>query len=804
MTSPADGRIDGGPEPPTRLQRHQAGESRSATTDPAASAPQTRIQNSDAGEPHTRIQPTGTHSRPHTRIQQQASGTDVPGGGDSAGCAPGHGPQLPAELVGDYDLVRRIGTGGEADVYLARAHPGTPGPDHVAIKLYRPGFVINIDTVAKLDDTSYHRYVPKMFGYGNGEATSPGSPAYGWEVMEYFPEGSLHDYRIRNGGRLSEHEVRGFVAELADALTFWEQQIKSRQMDFSPGNILLRRGTNGIELVISDSGGVVGTGESQHIGEIVGKLQYLAPAVFANVRSEHNAWWALGMIVHELLTGALPGAWATATTTQALQAALAQFEPDVDQLPERWRLLVAGLLTRDPAYRWQASQVRAWLAGKSPDVRRGQAPASTSQAPPITYRGEQFRDVALLALRLADDGDRAVGWLTTGGAKTLLAWLNEDVKDTALDRGVLRTIGDDELMAARAVATMAATYVPATTPRYRGRQVDAVGLAVIAGSGDAALLSELTQTFVLYESAKHTCTRHAGCTSGCAVVQRVADDVPQIVRKVQGLWRSAGQTADLQQIYVEATTLIVDPHARRAGLPADRYEPDWWKRLRLQARSADLRTIDGVAAVVATSLLAGRMRTLFDTQRDQRRTEHERLVRARRQARHAAASALVGMVIFFGIMFGIAHAFGFWFMTTNKLGAEASTDLWPQAWEFVRATLLPPVTEFTQRNPLSDPLSEFIAPRISIPRDHPVEWWMLAAFPVLLMLTWRGNRVTRSALWPVNAITATALSATVVLNCYATGAVFLLNGLLLLLLWAGIAAIALALLGILGAVFSGR
>lgn len=766
-----------------------------------AVAPTGRPHPGDAPDDPTQRQPDGLGAETHqtfgveqTRLQVCRSETTQPS------AEPGTG--LPVELAGDYMVERRLAEGGEAVVYLARptrTRPVTSAlPDLVAVKVYKPGFTVDIPLLETIVARGEFRYLPVLYAFGNIEER-PGHPARGWEAMEYCQHGSLADV----AKPLPDTRVRAIVTELADALD-WLEQAGWRQMDFSPSNILIRHGGDHVEVVIADFGGVVGTGESQQFGHVIGKLRYLAPeAAFAEERAAESPWWSLGMIIHELLTGQLPAAWANARNLRTLRSVLSTIEPDAGDLPEAWRLAATGLLTKDKPYRWGVSQLRAWLAGGTPEVRRGTASAPKIWA--LRYLGVDYTDRTVLAVALADDGERAIDWLTRTAdrAAHLMDWFCQDFADElgTVDWSGSGVVAGDRLVAAHLIAVLAAIYAPATRPRYRGVVVDAAGLVRIA-QDNTELLVELLQGETPYDSARHDCV-HRTCTGGCVVLRRIAAEVPQVVRRAERLCRDLGQNWDRASAYREAVLLIADQQATRPALPQDkRYEPDWWRLLHGRAKNARLSTLDGLADIVVAILLAGAARAAIDTARAYRPGQPGSYLlpgslqdMPRFPVRRAVRplTPWITVVIWVGIVVATAHALGAWLVLDVDFAGVYESRLWPDAWTFVRGTVGTPVGEFTAAHPLPDPMSDVLAPLLAYERERMLEPWMLAMLPLVSFVLWlvsrRGDRWGRRFVVPPTV----ALVTVAVLNAYANGAYLMLVGLLAPLLGSGLGIAALIL-----------
>lgn len=103
----------------------------------------------------------------------------------------------------------------------------------------------------------------------------------------------------------------------------------------------------------------------------------------------------------------------------------------------RWRMLLAGLLTRDPGKRWGAEQVESWLSGESPPLFRqietDDRPEPESDGPrvePFPFAGVgEFSSPEALGEAMAAAPHRDAARLISGkGTDQLVAWLRDDAR----------------------------------------------------------------------------------------------------------------------------------------------------------------------------------------------------------------------------------------------------------------------------------------------------------------------------------------------------------------------------------------
>lgn len=598
-------------------------EERPSTTQPADPPTRRQRPGRSSAEPRPEPEPGATRLQ---KVPRQPAATRVQNGPRKPG-ATGRGLPIPAELRERYDIGRPLGSGGEATVWLAHAADDPDRP--VALKVYRPGAAFDVELRRRLDRPEWRRYLPELYAYGTAQLSE--DIEVGWEAMEYFPLGTLTDLVAREappGGTLPADRLRAIVAEVVDSFDFWETTIQRRQTDVSPGNILVRSDGPRPELVMGDFGGVLSTGASARIAELMAKAAYMSPESLAGLNDPLGPYWSLGAICYELLSGQLM--YGQDLTEDTIRVALVFDEPDVAGLPEQWQDLVAGLLTRRLEDRWGAAQVRDWLAGRRVPVRRR---ANGAARLPVTFASTPYTDPIALAAAMVDASEDAAAWLSDTGAARLGQWLADDLEDYRFDRRILADVAGDLVSAHVAVVAFAATYLPNLPPRYRGAEITVNRLRILAGDpARHPLLVEVVRRGVLPYAARHRCD-HPGCVTeaddGCRQLAELGRLVPRAVTIAMNSLatlpgelgdRDAQQSASLDpaggrvfspaaegDVCAEAVLQAIEPEPAKTRQVALRLKrgPDepWWQLRRRAALSADPGTADGLAALVVVKTL---------------------------------------------------------------------------------------------------------------------------------------------------------------------------------------------------------
>lgn len=635
-------------------------------TEPGDSVPPTLIRLSADAVPPTVVRtsedavpPTVVRGAedvvPPTIIRESGSG---PAEGTPADASQGY---FPAELRADYEPVAMAGSGTEADVWHARRL--TDGQE-VAVKVHRPGAPIDLDLLRHLENPRLRRHVPQLHGFGYAP-TPYGS--VGWVAMEYLPAtlDVLMAAERAPDGPIPAARAKEILAELAATIRYWQDpdEVDRTPIDVKPDNFGVRR-TVPLELVVIDFGGVVKQTTTQRYGDVAAARAYMSPEGIIGMRHQASPWWSLGVIAYELATGTsrFRAADGRLLDDRVLMSETVLADVDLSDAPdERWRLLLTGLLTRNPDDRWGPDQVSSWLNGGSPAVAGPAMPASQQPKAraPITFRQRSYWSPADLAAALFEYPEVAASWLQTDAGE-LAHWLRGDVADNLFDtRKYLTSIAAKPSRAPLAILAFGATYAPELTPSYRGARLNASGLVALCApvASSEALLSELFEQEVLPVAAQYRCS-HAECLTGgrCLILDGLAEDVPQIMSRVEQAAASALTSQADSRTFTRGLTSAERNLARatavrltlgsvipgRPSIPElvsanpmaqiirglgrlHRTDPAWWAAIAQRAERADPGRVpdraDLVAAVALTERVRGERARVRLEARDRLRTQ---------------------------------------------------------------------------------------------------------------------------------------------------------------------------------------
>lgn len=332
---------------------------------------------------HDRPDPrTGAQPPPATRVEPGRTP-------HSGGPAPLH--LLPTALRDRYEVVGHRDGGAEADILIAADHTD-PGAPAVVVKTYRRHLPHAEDVWARLA-TVHHPHLARLVETGHSDGRQ-------YEVMEWIPGSPLSD--LIPGQAWPPDAVTEAVRQLTDAVAALHG-LGIVHRDLKAENVILRDGAPGgrPHLVLIDFGLSRLDEEYRFTDFAAGTDHYLAPELLlrgGGASTQARDWWALGMLLRELLTGARNF---TGFGSHALYEAIVLRPVQLDAVTDpRARLLCRGLLTVDRDDRWGAGEIREWLRGGTPPVV---SPAHRQpDLPPLTLLGRTFRDGASLAQALRE------------------------------------------------------------------------------------------------------------------------------------------------------------------------------------------------------------------------------------------------------------------------------------------------------------------------------------------------------------------------------------------------------------------
>lgn len=250
-----------------------------------------------------------------------------------------------------YELVRPIGGGGMADVYLAQ---DIILDREVAVKVLKPQFSEDEEFIrrfrreAQAATSLSHPNVVNIYDVGEEDKLY-------YIVMEYVQGSTLKNY-IQQKGKLQVHEAVHIMEQITSAIDHaHENHIVHR--DIKPHNILLSNDglakvtDFGIARAISDA-------TITHTNSVLGSVHYLSPeqARGGNVTYKSDIY-SLGIVMYEMLTGDVPysGDTAVSVAIKHLQEQVPFVREKDSSIPQSVENVILRAMAKDPLDRYYSA-----------------------------------------------------------------------------------------------------------------------------------------------------------------------------------------------------------------------------------------------------------------------------------------------------------------------------------------------------------------------------------------------------------------------------------------------------------------
>ena len=280
---------------------------------------------------------------------------------------------------GRYRIVRRIGSGGMADVYCAEdTHLGR----EVALKVLHRRFAQDQEFVerfrreAKAAAGLGHPHVVGVFDRGEHQGTY-------YIAMEHLQGRTLKEI-VSTEAPLDQLRVIDFGVQILEAAGFAHQHGVIHR-DFKPHNVIVD--AEGLAKVTDFGIARAGASEMTETGSIMGTAQYLSPEqAQGHAVTATSDLYSIGVMLYEMLAGRLPfdGDSAVSVALKHLSEPpppISSFRPDVHPALEA---VVMASLAKDPARRWQtAEDFEEALTAARTQIETGDDGQGTSAFVPI-------------------------------------------------------------------------------------------------------------------------------------------------------------------------------------------------------------------------------------------------------------------------------------------------------------------------------------------------------------------------------------------------------------------------------------
>ena len=279
------------------------------------------------------------------------------------------------QQLGNYHILRLIGRGGFAEVYLGEhIYLKT----QVAIKILQTkvsneddmkGFLQEAQTIARL----IHPNIVRVTDFGvDGETP--------YLVMDYAPNGTLRK-RHPKGAVLPLPAIVTYVKQTAAALQHAHDE-KLIHRDIKPENMLLSRKD---DILLSDFGIALAAQSSryQNTQDVVGTVAYMSPEQIQGKPRPASDQYSLGIVVYEWLSGDRPfhGSF-TELCTQHMFASLPPLREKVPSIHPLVEQVVTMALAKDYKQRFGSVQAFANALEQASNLEQAKGIAAMAPPPP--------------------------------------------------------------------------------------------------------------------------------------------------------------------------------------------------------------------------------------------------------------------------------------------------------------------------------------------------------------------------------------------------------------------------------------
>jgi len=291
----------------------------------------------------------------------------------------------PAIINDRYQLIKRIGRGGMADVFLAQDRLLDRS---VAIKMLfaefavDPNFVERFRREAQAAANLSHPNVVNVFDWGKHGGTY-------FIAMEYVEGRTLADI-LRSNGHLTSKQAAEIASEVAAALGF-AHAAGLVHRDIKPANILI--GTNG-SVKVADFGiaRALNAPTEQNLtqaGAVMGTATYFSPEQAQGAQPDPRSdLYSLGVVMYEMIAGRPPftGDNPVSIAYKQVHDYPTPLNKLVADVPRPYEAIVAKLLTKDPHVRYSTADalredLRRFRSGERPVALQAAAVRNTAQTP---------------------------------------------------------------------------------------------------------------------------------------------------------------------------------------------------------------------------------------------------------------------------------------------------------------------------------------------------------------------------------------------------------------------------------------
>jgi serine/threonine protein kinase len=386
--------------------------------------------------------------------------------------------RFPAGLAGRVTRVTEIERKGDSKLYR-----GDLGGRPVVVKVMAvPEARDEWTEICSLWSACDPRYVVPLIECGLTD-----DPPTVYEITEYAPDGSLHDY-LATHRSLSEPEERYLLRQAAAILDHLHDGLHQTLMhrDVKPANFLVDASVQpGPRIRLTDFGSAMRYPPVEGVQELGFTRAYGAPEMFRQHSMPVSDWWSLGVMLQEILLRHHPFSDEIDDDIKLANLMFEKTPPAIERIPAVWRDPVNNLWQRDIEYRWRFIEVDGWLRGEK---QRAHVQTGPDEAPGAVFRfaGRTVRKLSELGGAMAENWQEAAGLIIGDRWPELLDWCRAVSEAAAkdltgiVDRVRLPGVGAERPRIDLLVTEVIARLAPNAQPRFRRHDVTPESLAAMA------------------------------------------------------------------------------------------------------------------------------------------------------------------------------------------------------------------------------------------------------------------------------------------------------------------------------------
>ena len=303
----------------------------------------------DAGK--TSITPPDSGSKP--------SAVPEPSGG--GGPKSSEEEELRKALSDRYEIIKKLGAGGMASVYLAHE---IALDRMVAIKLLPKAYTRDANFVARFKNEAQvaanleHPHIVRIYQISEEQDLV-------YFVMSFIPGGSLTD-RIEKQGVVPVDDMVKWGIEASSALAYGHEHGVIHR-DLKPDNIMLDKNDRAVVMDYGIARAGEGTGLTQ-TGSVIGTPQYMSPEQARGTELDARSdIYSMGIVLYQMATGDLPFQATDAASLMYMHVHESPEPPDARNadVPEWLKNIILKCLAKNPVDRFASfEELQAALSEK--------------------------------------------------------------------------------------------------------------------------------------------------------------------------------------------------------------------------------------------------------------------------------------------------------------------------------------------------------------------------------------------------------------------------------------------------------